>query len=209
MNLKRLMLVLIVTLLQVGPSVRSQTAQTGTKKPDRVRTTDELADRKVSLDLKDVTLKEALDTLFKKVPVNRVVMFDTGVDTKITFKVEDVPFEGALMCILRSAKRMSLQYIASSDILVIGPDRYSPFANAVNKKVWIDIKDVDVKFAIKALLDMVHPSYTFDQSVVGQISAVVNAETFDVALKRLCENKAAPVTFRFDDHGTYQFVSAK
>src|SRR5690348_5370891 len=105
--------------LASGPSAA---LQTDAKKPARIKNLDDLADKKITLDLQETTLKEALDRLFKKAPVNHVMMFDTSVDTKITMKVENVPFEGALTCILRSVKRLPLQYKTSGDILMISPD---------------------------------------------------------------------------------------
>jgi hypothetical protein len=205
---KRMPVAITLCLLPICVSPARIAAQDEPKKPARVRTLDELADRKVTLELKDATLREALEALFKKVPVNRVVMFDTGADTKITFKVDDVPFEGALMCILRAAKRMPLQYESGSNLLIIGPDRNSPAANATNKKVWIDVQGLEVKYVLQAILKGIHADYSCDASVSGQISLVVTGEPFDVALKRLCANKVAPLTWTQEDR-LYKFSSAK
>jgi type II secretory pathway component HofQ len=206
---KALPAIFALVLFPVGCVATAQDAQPEPKKPARVRTLDELADRKITLELKDATLKEALDALFKKVPVNRLVMIDTAVDTKITMKMEDVPFEGALTCILRSTKRMPLRYDAAGEILVVGSDdRQGGLIMTRTTKTWLDVKDVDVRYALKALLKASHADYTVDPSIAGQLTAVVNGEPFDAALKHVCENKATPISFRVED-GLYRFVANK
>ena len=196
-----------LSLLFISAVALSQTTQSADKKPARVRTLDELADRKVTLDLKEATLKDALDALFKKVPVNRMVMFDPGVDTKITLKVEDVPFEGALVCILRSVKRQPLSYSDAGGLLLISPNTRERGASA-GTKFWVDVKDVDVRYAVKALMSAVHADYSFDPGGEGPITATITAEAFDATLKRLCENKASPITFKMED-GLYRFSASK
>jgi type II secretory pathway component HofQ len=198
---------LVVGLLAVSvPAV----SQSDAKKPARVKLLSELDDRRVNMTLEEATLKDALDRLFKLVPMNRVLMFDAGVDTKITMKLENVPFEGALVSILRSVKRMSLNFETNGDILLITDNgRFGQPATAVNKKVWADLQDVDIRSAIKALLWTWRPNYTVDQGVTGNVSLVVAGEPFDVALDKLCKSEKNPVSVSVDDDGLFRFKSAK
>jgi hypothetical protein len=192
--------------LALGPAAAFQT---DAKKPARIKNLDDLADKKITLELQESTLKDALERLFKKVPVNHVMMFDTSVDTKITMKMENVPFEGALTCILRSVKRLPLQYSTAGDVLLISPDtRHGEQVSSANLKVWMDVEDVDVRFALTSLLKAVRASYTCDSHVQARFSISLAAEPFQAALEKLCKNEKAPLSYTVED-GLFRITDAR
>jgi type II secretory pathway component HofQ len=167
--------------------------------PTRVRTVAELNKHKISVNFEDATLKDALERLFRLTPVNHVIVLKGGIDGKINFSTKEVPFEGALVSILRSVPQEPLSYSDEQDVLIVSPGR-TPGGqlSTLNRRVWADLKDVDVRYALKALMATFGFNYTVSQDVQGAVTIKAEDVSFEAALKKIIEASKVPITYRMD-----------
>src|SRR5439155_17653906 len=126
-------------------------AETGKQHADRAANLRRINELKVTLKLEEASERQALESLFKKVELNYLYIVDPLIDTRISLAVEDVPFEGALVSILRSVRRDPLSYQPDEQIILsVTPDRHMGVTtNLPGRRVWLDFDHVDVRYALK------------------------------------------------------------
>lgn len=171
-------------------------------KEGRVNDIATLNDKKVTLSLSDATIRDALKALFTQIEVNRCIVFDTAARGLLTFTVKDVPFEGALVSILRSSRRARYAYGDTGSMLTIAPEN-GPVDRAI-LRISLGVKDVDVRYVIKSLMQSIRANYTMDQNVSGKVTLAFDYLPFDLALEKALRASKAPLTFDVDA-GTYLF----
>ena len=147
--------------------------------------------RPVSLDLKDVSLDAALQTLFKDSGLNYVI--EAGMRDRVIPRLlmKDVPFSDMLKNILRAT---GAAYRMEGGIIRISSD---PASSVTRGLVNIQVKDAPLSDVLEMLFKNSGFSYTVEPSVSQlKITAVLKDVPFDVALKQVM--KAAGVVYRMD-----------
>src|ERR1051325_8020286 len=143
--------VLALVLMSALAADCSAQAPSAARASDRIANLRDMNQHKISLKLEDVSERQALETLFKKIDVIYMYILDPLIDTRISLSVENVPFEGALVSILRSVRREPLFYQPDEAIILsIFPGRrLGENANMAGRRVWLDFDHVDVRYALK------------------------------------------------------------
>jgi type II secretory pathway component HofQ len=191
------LLPVFVVVCAASYSLKAYSQQDNT--PTRVKTLAELNKRKITVNFEASTLRDALKKLFEMAPVNHVTVLEGGIDGKINFSTKEVPFEGALVSILRSVPQEPLSYSDERDVLVISPGRTPGVPlSTLNRRVWVDLKDIDIRYAIKALMNPFSFNYTVSQDVQGTVSLKLEGVSFEAALKKLLAESKVPITCRMD-----------
>lgn len=176
--------------------------QTG---PARIKDLSTLNEKKITLTVADSTVRDALKALFAKVDVNRCVFFDAGSRGLLNFSVKDVPFEGALVSILRGTRRNQYRYENLQEMLLIHPGLIPGLApDRASLRVSMDLKDVDVKWAIKALLRATSGNYTLDSDVTGNVTVSFDYLSYDQAFERVLHAASKPLVWELEN-GVYRF----
>jgi type II secretory pathway component HofQ len=200
-------LAFLVALCLAGlPAAAQNGGGKGEKTPEErsSRRVTDLSRIKVTLDLEDAVLPTALKELLKQVKTNYLYALDAPTPGRMTFSVKNVPFEGALVCILRSVKAQTpLTYGDDSGLLVIAPGGFSgPPGDSNERRFTFDMENVDMRSALKAALSSVRASYVLDQAVQGKVSVARESVSFRSALESILRAARKPLGYRVEN-GTY------
>ena len=175
------------------------------KARERIRDTAELNAIRVDLELKDHSIRESLHALFAKVRVNHLLILEGASRGKITLGLRNVPFEGALVSILRSVQFTSLEYAGESGVLIVRPSRtVGSQGEPGNKRVWMDFEKVNVRQAIRALLASMGLNFVMEQGVQGTVSLVLDGVPYETAVDRMLKECKPPIEMWFEE-GVYRF----
>jgi hypothetical protein len=174
-------------------------------KPARIKNLSTLNEKKVTLTVADSSVRDALNALFEKVELNRCVFFDAGGRGLLNFSVKDVPFEGALVSILRGTRRNQYRYEDFQEMLLVHPGLIPGMpVDRSSLRVSMDLKDVDVKWAIKALLQGISGNYTLDQYATGTVTVSFDYLNYDQAFEKVLHATSKPLVWEVEN-GVYRF----
>ncbi len=171
----------------------------GEQKSTRIKDLSKLNDTKVTMSLADTSIRTALNDLFKETNINYCIIDDKSISGTATFSVKDVPFEGALVSILRASRKSNLTYKTISDILVIHPQFDAPtfngndVARADNLRVKMNLEDADIRLVIGAFFQSLHVNYVMDQHVAGKISVSCDSLPYSEALDKVLKASKVPL----------------
>ncbi|MBC8103386.1 MAG: hypothetical protein H7Z41_12475 [Cytophagales bacterium] len=104
----------------VPTSVRAQTVPAPASTAPKSAPATSPAEARVTLDLRDAPIRQALDQLFRQVKSD--YSLDNAVQGYLTLKITDQPFENALRLVLRSSS-VPLSYTVDSGVYLIKPRR--------------------------------------------------------------------------------------
>jgi len=177
------------------------------QKPARIKDLTKLNDTKVTMNLADTPIRKALNDLLNEININYCVISDATAGSTVTFSVKDVPFEGALVSILRGSRRSNLTYSTLTDILVIIPQQFGPpmpggveDEGAGNLRVKMKLENADIRYVIKILIGSVRANYTLDQRVMGNISISCDSIPYSEALDKVLKANKVPLKMSKEDN---------
>jgi type II secretory pathway component HofQ len=210
----RIVLLAVATVSMFGLAlarsiVQDNPDQGGPATGRRARDVADLNEKKVSLNLEEATLKDALKALFEQVSVNHIYVVGPQQLRPMSFSVKGVPFEGALVSILRYSNKAPLSYGTDAEMLFVLPAReIGTKLNTVGYRCWIDLKDVDIRYAIKVVMGLLGENYVLDQNIQGTVTLKRAGLSLQSALDELLKACKTPISYRQQD-GTYLFSASK
>lgn len=183
-------------------------------KPGTLATLDAVPARKVTLDIKEVSLQNALEELFRNAKIDYSI--DPAVQEhlllkreSITISANDALFEDALKMVLRFSST-PITYTKEKDgyRIKLGslpgePEKSTPTVSQANPfNVTLDLKDTPLRAALEQLFRMVKVDYSIDPSVQGYVNLKVTDMPFENALKLILRSSSTPLTY-LKDSGVY------
>jgi type II secretory pathway component HofQ len=193
---------LVVLLSALAVSTVLPSHAQNEKPKERLRDLARLNSIKVDLELKDASIRDSLQSLFAKANVNYIHVLEVASRGKITMELKNVPFEGALVSILRSVENIPLSYRGEAGVVIVQSDSAG---DPANKRVWMDVERSDVRYLLKSFIKT---NYVLDQAVQGAVTLKLGGVPYQTALDGILKTNNPPLYSILED-GVLQFKVAQ
>jgi len=134
--------------------------------------------QKVSLELKNADIKDAIAALFKK--SGRSYSLAAGVSGHVDVNLKDVSFDAALTYLLKAVRA---DYRIVKNVYQIAPA--NSFSHESQNTTNMDLENADVRETLRQLFKTVGVSYSVDPDVQGTVTLSLKNVTFEAALQNI------------------------
>jgi type II secretory pathway component HofQ len=147
----------------------------------------------VSLDLRDASLRQALESLFDSARAEYTL--DPKVEGTVTVKFNNVPFDRALEILLKTSS-IPLKCIKENGVYIIKPqENPEPDNPALKKMVSLDFKDAPVRDALEQLFRTTNIQFSIDSRVNGLVTLKITDQPFQQVLHLLLRTATEPLKY--------------
>lgn len=156
----------------------------------------DISDVKLSPSVVDEPATLALKRLLESAKVDYAFSPPDVGDSKVNVTLVDAPLQKCVKLYLRSASLQNkLQVGESGGVVGIYPIQSGN--GGPNREVTAHFKDVDIKYAIKALMRVSGADYTIDPMVCGSVTADFDNVPMREALEKVLKNVTGPFTISY------------
>ena len=208
-------------------AVMAQTAPSSATPPPAAKAGK--GERKVTLDLHNMPLREALEKLFGQMRIDFSI--DRSLQGTVTAKITDLPVESALKLLLRFAS-LPFTYVKEGDVYIVKrfytepiiiddtpriqpqttqtkPTPPAPTAKAddkapapVEQTVSLDLRNTPIREALEKLFRQTKSDFSMDNAVQGYVTLKITDQPLETALRMLLRSAPMPLTYS-KDAGVY------
>lgn len=170
----------------------------------------DLTDLRLTLNAKDLPVSDALRKLYESADLGGYAYSPqdlAGAKATIGFSAKEP--NAALQSLLKAAGlEEKLRGEETSGVLVVSPRE---FAQArPDCRITAHLKDVDVRYAIKAIMRIAGMNYTLDPLVMGTVTVDIADQPFRKALETVLSQAKTPLTLSYRvESGIYNVVPNK
>lgn len=162
----------------------------------------------LTIDAKDKPIADVLKWLFSASKVGFAYSPEDISNSKVTASATDATLPKAVQTFLQAAgldERLRLH--ESEGVCAIGPPFPVHIANPMDRTVTAHFNQVDVKYAIKGLMNVFGADYTLDPLVMGVITADFDNVPFRTALEAILKTCPLQTVYRVEG-GIYNITPA-
>ncbi len=152
----------------------------------------------ISLDLKDASIRRAIDQLFKT--ANLPYTLDSAASGFVTLKSSNLSFEQALQLLLRTAT-VPLTYTRENGVYRIYPRDASPTpqTEGMPRPVTLDLANAPLRAALMQLFELANVNYSLPPDMQGTVTLKLSNVPFESALETLLRSSPTRLTYRKDE----------